>query len=286
MERKGKTQRLETRGQEVQAIAPPKSRRHKQMVWSLVWLAIAWLWAAPSWAGPLSDRLAAFPDWRSKPPTEAAVGDLGYPAWIAGDWDVTTTLVDLAAPLAPKITTPGFEGNRQQLGQPITFRVRFGEAQAARSPWPARASEPIIVADRAFNGLSLARAYLGDAARAVLVDPENPNRQITRLAGDRQLVSIVSRRATEAPDPDTFVTTEIFQQRFGTAGQLYFNEVETTTAYRHADPPGPDTPPIEADQVTAIYLSPQDPQFFEAGDRPVALYRYRLVFQPVGDRVP
>lgn len=283
MERRSEKHRLEKSGQAVQAIAPRKSRRYQQVCWSVVWLAIAWLWTAPSWAGPLSDRLEAFPDWRSKPPTEAAVGDLGYPAWIAGDWDVTTTLVNLAAPLAPKVTTPGFEGNRQQLDQPITFRVRFGEAQTAW-PWTARSSEPMIVADRAFNGLSLARAYLGDTARAVLVDPQNPNRQITRLAGDRQLVSIVSRRATEAPDPDTFVTTEIFQQRFGTAGQLYFNEVETTTAYHHAAQPNPNTPTIEADQVTAIYLSPQDPQFFAAGDRPVALYRYRLVFQPVRDR--
>ncbi|MEW5859950.1 MAG: DUF6816 family protein, partial [Cyanobacteriota bacterium] len=38
---------------------------------------------------------------------------------------------------------------------------------------------------------------------------------------------------------------------------------------------------IEADQVTAIYLSPQDPDYFKAIDRPVALYRYRLQLLPV-----
>jgi hypothetical protein len=33
---------------------------------------------------------------------------------------------------------------------------------------------------------------------------------------------------------------------------------------------------ISAEQITAIYLSPQDPDYFKAGDRPVALYRYHL----------
>nr|WP_319592620.1 hypothetical protein [Zarconia navalis] len=33
---------------------------------------------------------------------------------------------------------------------------------------------------------------------------------------------------------------------------------------------------VTADRVTAIYLSPQDPDYFKAQDRPVALYRYRL----------
>ena len=34
---------------------------------------------------------------------------------------------------------------------------------------------------------------------------------------------------------------------------------------------------IEAEQITAIYLSPQDPDYFTAAGRPVALYRYELI---------
>lgn len=56
------------------------------------------------------------------------------------------------------------------------------------------------MADRAFNGLNMAQAYLGEAAvKAVKVDPNNPNRQLTLLEQGRQLESTVTGRATEAP---------------------------------------------------------------------------------------
>jgi hypothetical protein len=162
--------------------------------------------------------------------------------------------------------------------------------------------EKQIVSDRAYNGMSLAKAYLGDrAVLAVKVDPSNPNRQITLLRSEspelpfseRQLVSTVTARAIESPDRDRFLTSEIFAQEFRGTPQLYFNEVENTTAYQHySSNPGEleksAKPPIAADQVTAIYLSPQDPDYFKTipdgnflGEpQPVALYRYRLEFQP------
>jgi hypothetical protein len=89
------------------------------------------------------------------------------------------------------------------------------------------------------------------------------------------LVSTITGRSTETPQTDEFVTTEVFQQEFRGAPALYFNEVETTTAYHYLPTK---TPTITADQVTAIYLSPQDPKYFSARETPVALYRYRLEF--------
>ncbi|MEH2356243.1 DUF6816 family protein, partial [Nostoc sp.] len=137
---------------------------------------------------------------------------------------------------------------------------------------------PILVADRAFNSLNLARAYLGDeAVLLVKVDPDSPNRQITFLRSSRQLVSIVTARATETTPDGKFITTEVFQQLFKGGSVPYLNSVESTTAY-HKLPTS--NPAIEADQVTAVYLSPQDPDYFKAGSRPVALYRYRLEFFP------
>lgn len=294
--------------------------------WRLFWvLALLLLWlfcSGTAQAETLAERLALFPDWHEKPLVQPAKGDLVYPDWFAGEWTVTTTLVDMVAPLAPKVVTPGFESNRQFLDRPITFPVRFVEAEPTGMQLfmqPLVQSflinkPPVIVSDRAFNGMSLAKAYLGDrAVLTVKVDPNNPNRQITLFRDDRQLVSTVTARTIEAPTDDQFVTTEIFQQEFLGAPEIYFNEVENTTAYlRLSDvqPPSPSSPQsnvqfdasaqssaqssgseqqpaIVADQVTAIYLSPQDPNYFEAIDpeslfgqpRPVALYRYRMEFR-------
>lgn len=241
-----------------------------RICWSICLSLLLWLWCGTAQAGELTARLAQFPEWEKLTSPQTAVGDLVYPEWMTGDWLVKSTLVDLAAPLAPDIVTPGFEGNRQYLNVPVTFAVRFVAQPATKS-----VKTPEIVADRAFNGLNLARAYLGDTVKAVKVDPDSPNRQITFLQGDRQLVSLVNARAKETTPDGKFITAEVFQQFFKGGSRPYFNTVESTTAYHRLT-----TSPlaIEADQVTAVYLSPQDPDYFTAGSRPVALYRYRLEF--------
>lgn len=239
-------------------------------------------WGEQVTAGELSERLANFPQWKKLTSVKPAQGDLVYPKWMAGTWEVKSTLVDLAAPLAPDIVTPGFEGNRQQLNQPVSFLVRFIKVPHAVGGLKfiprIDVKSKILVADRVFNSLNLARSYLGDeAVLSVKVDPDSPNRQITFLRGERQLVSIVTARATETTADGKFVTTEVFQQLFKGGSLPYLNSVESTTAYYQLST---SSPPIEADQVTAVYLSPQDPDYFTAGDRPVALYRYRLEFFP------
>jgi hypothetical protein len=265
--------------------------------WGFCLGLVCLFWCGSAIASPLADRVGQFPNWEGKPPVQAvaATEDLVYPEWMAGSWKVTSTLVDLVAPLAPDIVTPGFESNRQYLDQPITFQVRFQAVNqsnfafliqnplAQRRVALSKIQNPkfpgSVVADRAFNGLNIAKAVLGDrAVLSVKVDPNNPNRQITVLLGDRQLVSIVTSRGSEMPQPDRFIATEVCQQVFRGTPVLYLNEVETTTAYRRLHTPGAS---IEADQFTAVYLSPQEPNYFAAAQRPVALYRYRLEFYPV-----
>ncbi|MBW4470885.1 MAG: hypothetical protein KME45_10860 [Stenomitos rutilans HA7619-LM2] len=238
-------------------------------------------------AGLLDDRLATFPKWDNKPAVQPANGDLEYPDWLAGSWTMTSTLVELAAPLAPDVVTPGFDSNQQYLNQPIACKVRFVPSShlsikrefLSLLPLKGLIKDP-VVSDRAFNGLNLAKAYLGDSVLAVTVDPRSPNRQMTLLQGGRQLISVITARAIETPAPDRFLTTELFQQVFRGVPNPYLNQVETTTAYQHlaAQDASTEKPTITADQVTAIYLSPQDPEYFKAVDRPVALYRYRLEF--------
>ncbi|MBV8887093.1 MAG: hypothetical protein JO235_24285 [Chroococcidiopsidaceae cyanobacterium CP_BM_RX_35] len=335
-------------------------------IWALCLVITLFFGSGNAVAGPLAERLASFPNWESKPLVHSAAGDLVYPDWMAGTWQVRSTLVDLVAPLAPNVVTPGFEGNRRYLNQPITFQVRFAQARLSLPSlkFVPRPIQRAVVADRAFNGLNLAKAYLGDrAVLAVMVDPSSPNRQITLLRDNRQLISVVTGRATETPAAGQFITTEVFQQLFRGSGiarpqartasgaSPYFNQVETTTSYRQLLTSHPaielaqsssrrtlrsqsrgrvsqasllngggqshgrvpqlgrtvrrnlrtrlarlEEPlrcggsprcskwrrtgvlTFEADQVTAVYLSPQDPSYFAAGSRPVALYRYRLEF--------
>jgi hypothetical protein len=284
-------------------------------VFGLLLVLVLLLLGGEAQAGQLADRLAQFPRWESKPPVTAAKGDLIYPDWMEGTWSVTSKLVDQVAPLAPEVVTPGFEGNRRYLNEPVNFWVHFlslsspsiGSTPATQTaisdrflPLKAQNSGrtqehpldkmPRVVADRAFNGLNIARAYLGDRMiQSVKVDPNSPNRQITSLRAGRQLISVVTGRASETPSPDWFIATEVTNQLFRGVPQPYFNQVETTTAYHRLPASSSGAVElrrsprivIEADQVTAVYLSPQDIDYFKAFDRPVALYRYRLELFPV-----
>lgn len=247
----------------------------RRLSWLLLLLTVWLLCSGEAQAIPLTERIQDFPAWE-KLPLPAARGDLVYPDWMEGTWELSSTLVDLAAPLAPEIVTPGFESNQAMVDQPVTCLVQFVEASTPFSGFlPRVVRQPDIVADRAFNGLSMAQAYLGEAAvLAVKVDPRNPNRQLTLLDQGRQLESTVTARVTESPQEDEFVTAERFQQVFRGTAVPYLNEVETATDYRNLEDH------IEADQVTAVYLSPQDPDFLSALGQPVALYHYRLHLSP------
>jgi hypothetical protein len=195
---------------------------------------------------------------------------------------MSSTLVEMVAPLAPDVTTPGFEGNRQFLNQPVRCAVRFVPKNALKGngltlPVLSLPTQSLVkadvVSDRAYNGLSLAKAYLGDRVFRVWSDSRDGNRLITKFRDNRKLFSTVTGRAVEQPDPDHFIATELVQQFFQSPEKPYKNQVETTTEYtRNADGT------ISADQMTAVYLNPPHPKAFLAGDRPVALYRYRLEF--------
>lgn len=266
----------------------------------VLWVILVWLLVAgEAQAGTLSDRVANFPNWDSKPPVTAAKGDLIYPDWMEGNWQVTSTLIEQFAPLAPEVVTPGFADNEGYINQQMTFQVRFqavkesllnkSDTESGRSyrffRFPMtifktdKSDNKVIVADREFNGLNIGKAYLGDRAiRSVKVDPNSPNRQVTVLTTGHQLVSIVTDRDTETPAPDRFIGTEITNQFFRGTSIPYFNQVETTTSYQLISSP---SLKVEATQITAIYLSPQDPDYFKALDKPVAMYRYKLELVPV-----
>ena len=248
----------------------------KQYLFSIILSCLILLsFTSTAVAASIQERIEQFPQWTNKPTIKLAKGDLEYPEWMAGTWNVTSILTEQIAPQAPDIVTPGFEDNQEYLDRAIAFQVRFGTEYDTPTRGlfsPFKSSQPVIVADRAFNGKKIAEAYLGnDNVYQVKVDPDNPNQQITFLKGDRKLISRITGRAREIPGENQFMATEVTQQLFRSPERLYLNEVETTSSYQLLDSGN-----ISAEQMTAIYLSPQDPDYFTAGDRPVALYRYHL----------
>lgn len=224
--------------------------------------------ALPASTETLRDHLRRYPSINQLLALEEARGELVYPDWFAGTWQVRTTLVDLTAPLGGKvINREAFEASRALKGKPVTLPARF-----------VRNTRGAVVADLRFNGRSIAAAYLGkDNVLNVEVRPDNPNRQLLTLRGDRRGELITLRRRTEQPGQGRFDTAELYQQTFSGGGRIpNLRTIETTTLYKL----GTDRR-IKAEQLTAVYLDPRDPRYFDARDRPVTLYRYRLEFEPL-----
>ncbi len=244
------------------------------MRWLLtILLVLGNLWfASDALAASLPQHIAEFPHW-SLATDLLREGDLTYPDWFAGEWTATSTLREQVAPLAPNVVTPGFEKNRVNINRPYSFQVRFGSSTNTVAPGiTVRASNSAVIkSDRTFNGEQIANAYLGaNAVKSIKTIDKPQVTQITQLQNGTELRSTVSGYLSESIGVNGFATTEIDQQVFQ-GKTIYLNTVETTTNYHLVDQHH-----IMAEQVTAIYLSPQDPDYFKALQRPVALYRYTL----------
>ena len=134
----------------------------------------------PSLPDPLEQRLEIWPAWSLPAPLpRPGRGDLIWPAWFWGEWEVSSTPMEGAEP-------------------PLRWRARFladGNGGA--------------VADRAFNASQIGAALLGDQLLGVRNDPANPNRQVARLRGDRQLESTVVGRRSVRRDGASFLADEL-----------------------------------------------------------------------------
>ncbi len=241
----------------------------------LIALLLVFLWfTSNAEAATLQQRIDEFPRW-SVATNLLTQGELTYPEWFAGEWTATSILREQVAPLAPQVITPGFERNWVNIDRPYTFQVRFGSTTTTVSPGitvnTVIQQQKKIVADRTFNGEQIATAYLGaNAVKSIQTVDQPQVVQVTQLQNGTELRATVTGYRSELLGTDRFLTTEIDQQVFQ-GKTIYLNTVETTTSYRLIGQHH-----ITADQVTAIYLSPQDPNYFQALQNPVALYRYTL----------
>lgn len=230
----------------------------------------------PSWATNLEKHMNKFPHWNNQISLAAPQQELIYPDWFKGTWEVTNILKEQIAPLAPKFETPGFSQNAAYIDQRVIFTVQFIPVNINQNQdnfFPNKINNKmVIIADRVFNSRAITRAYLGEKnVQNVIVNSNNSTEQITKFSQNNELISTVIGRETENINEQEFITSEITRQFFRRPGNVYINFVETTTRYKLLD-----SNHIEAQQYTAVYLSPQDPDYFLAFNQPVALYSYEL----------
>lgn len=249
---------------------------------------------SPVWAqslstisqGVLQERLASYPNWTTLPLISQRKGEINYPDWFSGTWLVRSTLIEQLAPLAPEIVSPGFEKNQDYVNQPIAFTVKF-EAQTPLPEFTWALSDlvqtpMIVVPDRRFNAEAVTKAYLGDNLKFSVQYIQQPlPRIVTIFSENKRLTSTVIGHNQQSPSESEFIATELSTQQFVNGASQYLNQVETTTDYQQLE-----DGKIAATQITAVYLSPQDPDYFSANNQPIALYRYQLTLEPLETVTP
>ena len=127
--------------------------------------------------GALEQRLLAWPDWSLPAPlTRPGQTDLEYPQWLEGNWLLTST-----------------DGSQATVG----FKRR---------------SDGLVVGNRAANATAVAKLSLGDELLSVENDPNNPNRQLTRLRDGLLLETSIQGRGSESISPIVFLADELSLQ--------------------------------------------------------------------------
>ena len=204
---------------------------------------------APAWASPLSERVDQWPAWSLPGPLKrpSSRGDLIYPDWFEGLWEVNSIDVD-----APE-------------DAPLTHQARFVRDRRGR-----------LVSDRSFNALAIGKALLGEQLLRVEDDPDSANRQIAKLKGDQRLETTVTGRRQERSDEATFLADELVLQIMHAPGPPRLSRIETLSRYSRC---GDD---ICADQWQGRYAPPGETLRSPALDH----HHFRLRFRPLPVSAP
>ena len=164
-------------------------------------------WGMDSW---LHQRLDAWPQWQlpAPLPRPRAQQDLVYPSWFEGSWSVESIDLD----------------DHSTLRHP----ARFGATSSSRGA---------VVGDRSFNARAIGKAVLGEQLLGVEQAPDQVNRQLARLAQDRQLETTVIGRRESPLDQPSFLSDELVLQILHGPAAPRISRIETLSRYRLCDPP-------------------------------------------------
>ncbi len=231
-------------------------------LWLLLWVLVACGLPTTS----LKQRLKDFPQISSAPGFSLETADILYPEWFMGTWRVASTSQAVEAPLGVEfINAASFARAQRERGKTLIYYARF-----------VRNDQGEVVADRAFNTIAITEALLGK--KSVLnVTAANPNHLTIDMIGNRRGELDITRRHSEIPCSNCFASSEFYRQVLVSLGDIpTTKDIEATNLYQRQD-----AQHVTGDQMTAVFLTPTDELFFQAGGKAVTVYRYRLQFTAV-----
>jgi hypothetical protein len=177
--------------------------------------------------GRLAQRLQQWPAWQLPAPLQRAGREAPrWPDWFAGEWWVQSESLPLR------------DGDRAVPAPPWRVRFRVG-------------ADGGVVADRAFNAASLARALLPDTPLTVQDDRADPRRQLARLGPDQLLETTLLAWRLERPAADLFLNDELSLEVLHGSGPPRLSRVETLGRWQRRD-----AGCIEGEQWQARYAAP------------------------------
>lgn len=213
-----------------------------------------------------------------------------YPDFLRGDWKLQTSFNGYIFPsqtiprdrLVKNVLVPGF----QKCSIAATSDVGLDKVACK---WSVNASTGLV--DVTHNWADCIDAYLGyKAVQQVQYDPRTPNRCSIdfvdyKTINAERLELFCNARESElvtAADAQVFVCSEFYRQvTFGT-GQDVGVPRQVVTNYAHFWTYTPDlNGGFTGNLLTAAYLDPQDPMFFDEPSKPVAVYSHTIKGQRV-----
>lgn len=158
----------------------------------------------------LEQRFSNWPGWTlpAPLPRPRSRQDLIYPSWFDGTWEVRSEQLD-------------DQGHRQSGDEPLLHQARFRLNQRGD-----------LVGDRVFNARSIGEALLGAQLLRVEQDPDQVNRQLARLKGDRMLeTTVIGRRESNPSERSVFFSDELALQVLHGPAAPRISRIETLTRY-------------------------------------------------------
>eukprot|EP01024_Parvocaulis_polyphysoides_P020164 TRINITY_DN19322_c1_g2_i1.p1 TRINITY_DN19322_c1_g2~~TRINITY_DN19322_c1_g2_i1.p1 ORF type:complete len:334 (-),score=41.60 TRINITY_DN19322_c1_g2_i1:29-1030(-) len=217
---------------------------------------------------------------------------LFYPEWFQGQWESSAKLIDVKFPLGMKYISRSTPGVTQASIAAALPDVGAGQDNIVKytTSFYYSPQEGGTVADRIQNIKQLMENFLKDKVTQVTVDYD-PIKNPTRLAvryntkrknrdeesfDYRKAEIFINARKSFKCGANEFGSYELYRQVNQAKNQGYIGDYLVSNFYRLEN-----ENQIQIQQKVSAFLQPQDPLFFEVGDRAVAEYSYSINMQRI-----